>query len=274
MTKRRRLRDATECVIRACHLITASQEAARATSSALIQGYSGSGKRLATLKLLLLIRSSLKEVWETVVWAIEDEGIIWPTAGVSAVRRAVLMTLSWICAELCPCYGKCATHIRAVQQKEVRWRSRERLNGIQRASEIWWRGTSATVRIIVGEKCILWHLITVSPSQALAFMRAGCVICQPVVFLTSCSLFVWKYKLKYHLWMFCTEMPLCAVRKKEWKVMLTDWDLQLKISDLVKLCTDSKKYRYNLYRNLNWIKLKLSCRHCLYRQNSCIKKKI
>ncbi|XDV13037.1 hypothetical protein PO909_001548 [Leuciscus waleckii] len=28
------------------------------------------------------------------------------------------MTLSWICAELCPCYGKCATHIRAVQQKE------------------------------------------------------------------------------------------------------------------------------------------------------------
>ncbi|ROI15110.1 Retinoic acid receptor alpha-A [Anabarilius grahami] len=28
------------------------------------------------------------------------------------------MTLSWIWAELCPCYGKCATHIRAVQQKE------------------------------------------------------------------------------------------------------------------------------------------------------------
>ncbi len=37
----------------------------------------------------------------------------------------------------CPCYGKCATHVGAVQQKEVRRRSRERANSIERASEIW-----------------------------------------------------------------------------------------------------------------------------------------
>lgn len=51
MTKTRLLRDATECIIRAFHLITASQEAACAASSAVIQGYSGSGKQLLTLKL-------------------------------------------------------------------------------------------------------------------------------------------------------------------------------------------------------------------------------
>lgn len=71
------------------------------------------------------------------VWVRVDEGVILPIATVSAVRRVVPMMLSWICVELCPCYGKCATHVEAVQQKEVRRRSRERANGIERASEIW-----------------------------------------------------------------------------------------------------------------------------------------
>lgn len=71
------------------------------------------------------------------VWVRVDEGVILPIATVSAVRRAVPMMLSWICVELCPCYGKCATHVGAAQQKEVRRRSRERANGIERASEIW-----------------------------------------------------------------------------------------------------------------------------------------
>lgn len=77
--------------------------------------------------------------------------------------------------ELCPCYGKCATHVGAVQQKEVRRRSRERANGIERASEIWWKGASATVRIIVGEKLTLTSKKQ-SPPWSFVFVRAGCVM--------------------------------------------------------------------------------------------------
>lgn len=59
MTKTHLFRDATECVIRACHLITASQEAACAASSAVIQGYSGSGEQLLTLKLSLILERGI-----------------------------------------------------------------------------------------------------------------------------------------------------------------------------------------------------------------------
>lgn len=97
-------------------------------------------------------------------------------------------------------------------RKEVRWRSRERVNGTEKESEIWRKGTSATVRIIVGEKCVLWHLITVSPSWS-SHVHESRMWCQPVVFLSSCCLFVWKYKLKYHLWMFGCHF-FCCLRHK------------------------------------------------------------
>lgn len=69
-------------------------------------------------------------------WVRVDEGAVLAIAAVSAVRRALPMMLSWICVELCPGYGKCATHVGAAQQKEVRRRSRERANGIERAERV------------------------------------------------------------------------------------------------------------------------------------------